>query len=273
MAEQVFSPSVNHIYRPDGKKETIDTLLQGSDRKIWTQSLSNEWGRLAQGNDAGIVSTNTIDFVHQHEVPKHRDVTYATFVLDYRPLKTEPHRVRITVGGDRLTYTSDAGSPAANLLETKLLVNSTISDASKGARFMSADLKDFFLATPMDGEEYMKVQYKHFPNDIRKRYKLDQKVTDNEYIYIKIKRGMYGLKQAAILAYQELKKNLKTYGYHPIIGTVGLWQHETRPTKFCVCVDDFGVKYFLQDDANHLINSLKKHYKCRLTGKEEITAA
>ena len=262
VAEQLFRPQANHIYRPDGKKETIDTLLQGSDRKIWTQSLSNEWGRLAQGNDAGVVSTNTIDFVHQNEVPKNRDVTYATFVLDYRPLKTEPYRVRITVGGDRLTYTSDAGSPAANLLETKLLVNSTISDAKKGARFMSADLKDFFLATPMEGEEYMKVQYKHFPEDIRKRYNLESKVTDNGYIYVKIKKGMYGLKQAAILAYNELKKNLKKFGYHPITGTVGLWEHETKPTKFCVCVDNFGVKYFNKDDANHLIDSLQNHYKC-----------
>ena len=73
---------------------------------------------------------------------------------------------------------------------------------------MSADLKDFFLATPMEGEEYMKVQYKHFPEDIRKRYNLESKVTDNGYIYVKIKKGMYGLKQAAILAYNELKKNL-----------------------------------------------------------------
>ena len=78
-------------------------------------------------------------------------MTYASLVLYYRPLKSEPNRVRITVGGDRLTYTSDAGSPSANLLETKLLVNRTISDASKSARFMSVDLKDFFLATPMEG--------------------------------------------------------------------------------------------------------------------------
>ena len=104
-------------------------------------------------------------------------------------------------------YTLDAGSPAANMLETKLLANSTISDTSKGARFMSSDLKDFFLATTMDSEEYMKVHHKYFPEKIRKRYKLDQKVTKNGYIYIKIKKGMYGLKQAAVLAYRELKKS------------------------------------------------------------------
>ena len=112
---------------------------------------------------------------HMKPTPQNRDVTYASFVLDYRPLKSEPNCVHITVGGDRLTYNSDSGSPAANLLKTKLLINSTISDASRGARFVSADLKDFFLATPMEGDKFMKVKYKHFPDDIHKRYNLDKK--------------------------------------------------------------------------------------------------
>ncbi len=41
-------------------------------------------------------------------------------VLDYRPLKSEPLRVRFTVGGDKLDYAYDAGSPTTDLLETNL---------------------------------------------------------------------------------------------------------------------------------------------------------
>ena len=74
---------------------------------MWKQSLNNEWGRLAQGNTNGVRHTDTIDFIHKHEVPKDRDVTYATFVLDHRPLKTEEYRVRITVCGNRLYYEKD----------------------------------------------------------------------------------------------------------------------------------------------------------------------
>ena len=92
---------------------------------------------------------------------------------------------------------------------------------------MSADLKDFFLATPMEGDEFMKVKYKYFPEDIQNWYELDKKVTPDGYIFIRIKRGMYGLKQAAILAYCHLQENLLQYGYKPIVGTVGLWEHET----------------------------------------------
>ena len=250
-----------HIYRADGTKETIDSLLSGPNWDIWVKSLSNEWGRLAQGNIHGVRSTDTIEFIHHHEVPTDRDVTYAAFVCDYRALKEEPYRIRITVGGDQLSYNDDAGSPAANLLETKLLVNSTISDAKKGARFMSADIKDHFLATPMKRPEYMRVKYHHFPEDIKLKYNLSSKVTSNGYIYIKIKRGMYGLKQAAILAYDHLRNSLAPFGYKPVPGTVGLWEHDTRPTKFCVCVDDFGIKYWSKDDRDHLLNSIGHTFK------------
>ena len=55
---------------------------------------------------------------------------------------------------------------------------------------MCADIQDHFLATPMATPEYMKVPYKYFPDDIKETYKLHAKVTLNNYIYIKIKRGM-----------------------------------------------------------------------------------
>ena len=97
-----------------------------------------------------------------------------------------------------------------------MIINSTISDAHRGAQFACMDIKDHFLATPMKHPEYMKVRYKHFPPDIRHYYQLDKKITNDGFIYIKIKKGMYGLKQAAILAYDHLRNSLAPYGYHPV---------------------------------------------------------
>ena len=142
---------INHIYNEEtGKKETIETLLKGKDGPLWDKANSNEWGRLARGNKYGIKFTNTIDFIPKSEVPPDRAVTYANFVCNYRPLKSEMYRVRVVVGGDRLPYDDDAASPAASLIETKILLNSVISDhATHNSKFFSADLKDFFLASPM----------------------------------------------------------------------------------------------------------------------------
>ena len=82
-------------------------------------------------------------------------------------MKEEAYWIRITVGGDRLPYEEDARALTANLLETKILINSVVLDAAKGARFFSTIIKDYFLAIPMRNSEYMKVKFKHLPEDMR----------------------------------------------------------------------------------------------------------
>ena len=165
------------------------------------------------------------------------------------------------VGGDKLVYDSDAGSPATDMLETKLLFNSTISNAKHGARFMSLDLKDMFLQSKMEKFEYMWIPYKYFPKDIINRYNLSKKVTSNGKVYVKINCGMYGLKQAAILAYETVTKLLTDAGYILIPGSIGLWKHSTHKLMFALCVDDFGVQYYNKADVYHLITTLSKIYK------------
>ena len=86
---------MNHIYDVNGKKQSLDKLLNGKDSETkWFPALSNEWGRLAQGNDSGVESTNTIEFISYSEVPADRKVTYVSFVYDRWPLKDEQWRIR-----------------------------------------------------------------------------------------------------------------------------------------------------------------------------------
>ena len=168
--------------------------MNGKDKIKWNRALSNKIGHLVQGNDNGIKGTNTIKFIPFSKVPSHVKVTYANFVSTYRPKKSEPWRIRIVAGGDKLHCPYDTGFPTASLLETKLLLNSVISDAHQGAKFMTCDLKDFFLATPMEENEYMRIHLRHIPQDIRDKYHINSLVHSNNFVYIKIKKGMYGLK-------------------------------------------------------------------------------
>jgi len=80
---------------------------------------------------------------------------------------------------------------------------------------------------------------------------------------------MYGLKQAARLAYDLLCERLALHGYAPSLLSPNIWGHKTRPTKFCLCVDDFGIKYFNNADIQHLLDALKQHYtvSCDWTGE------
>lgn len=125
------------------------------------------------------------------------------------------------------------------------------------------DLKDIFLHTTMEKPEYMKLPYKYFLVDIQKRYNLENLVS-NDYVYIKIQKEMYGLKQAAVLAYTQVSTLLKKAGYQAIVGSLGMWKHITRKFFFCLCVDDFGIKYYDKDDILHLENALKLQYTANI---------
>ena len=126
--------------------------------------------------------------------------------------------------------------------------------------FMSANLKDYFLGSPMLRPDFMKVHISKLPTDIIDKYNLKQKMDEHGYVYIKINKGMYGLKQATVLAYQRLVVLLGPHVYYPEKYTTGIWAHKTRKTKFCLCVDDFGIKHFTTEDAKHVLATLKKYY-------------
>lgn len=66
-------------------------------------------------------------------------------MCDFRPFNKEKFRAKLTLGGDTLDYDGNTSSPAASILKAKVLLNSVISDAHLGAKFMSIDLKNFFL--------------------------------------------------------------------------------------------------------------------------------
>ena len=257
------------MYHPDtGKVENIDSLLAGPDSRIWTRSLSNEWGRCCQGlrktrtiSDQ-IAGNDTMVFILPHQVPSGRKVTYANFVCTMRPGKTEVYRLRMTVGGDRLDAYQDVRSPAIGLIDTKLHLNSVISDAHLGARYCTGDLKDFFLVSDMVIYQYMRIHRKYLTQEVIEEYGLTNAHFDAKgYIYVEIRKGMYGLKEAAILAYDQLKAHLAPYGYYPVSHTPGLWRHTTRCTTFTLAVDDFGIKYFSKEDADHLFASLATRYE------------
>lgn len=68
-----------------------------------------------------------------------------------------------------------------------------------------------------------------------------------------IRKGMYGLQQADILANIQLRYHLQKYGY-----THCLFQHKTRDVFFTLVVDEFGIKYTDIKDLHHLHQSINQ---------------
>eukprot|EP00804_Cyclotella_cryptica_P013851 CCRYP_018168-RA/>CCRYP_018168-RA protein AED:0.40 eAED:0.40 QI:0/0/0/1/0/0/2/0/444 len=117
-------------------------------RDTWTSAYGKELGRLAQGLPGTVAATNTIVFISKADIPsdRWRNVTYGRIVANFRPEKDDPYRIRLTVGGNRINFPGDCGTPTADMLTTKVLLNSVVSTV--GARFMTIDIKDFYLNGP-----------------------------------------------------------------------------------------------------------------------------
>ena len=55
----------------------------------------------------------------------------------------------MTAGGDRLDHLDDPISPTVSITDANIHFNSTISDAKRGARYMTLDIKNYYLGSPM----------------------------------------------------------------------------------------------------------------------------
>jgi len=101
----------------------------------------------------------------------------------------------------------------------KILWNSVIS--TKDAKFMTIDIKNFYLNTPLDRYEYMKMPIDIIPEHLFKQYNLREKAI-NGFIYMEIRMGINGLLQAGILANKHLAKRIAKHGYYEVPHTPGL---------------------------------------------------
>ena len=111
-----------------------------------------------------------------------------------------------------------------------------MSDAHKGARFVTADIKNHYLQSPMSNCQYMKIPLKYFTQEIREKDDI-MNLVDNGYVHIETKKGMHGIKETGILAFNYAVESLASHGYRPVKCTAVVWIHETRNTKcYYVCM-------------------------------------
>ncbi len=166
------------------------------------------------------------------------------------------------MGRNLVNYPNDCGTPTTDLLTIKLMFNSIIS--TPNAKFMTIDVKDFYLMTPMDRYEYFRMKLELFPQNIINEYRLCDKVDADGNVFCKVQRGMYSLPQAGIIAQNLLTKRLHKAGYQQSKITPGYWHHDWRPISFTLVVNNFGVKYINKEDVEHLASILKQDYEINI---------
>ena len=99
------------------------------------------------------------------------------------------------------------------------------------------------------------------PEEIILAYNLHDIVNPDGWVYIEIRKGMYVLPQAGILANKLLEQWLSARGYYQCQHTPGLWRHKWRAITFCLVVVNFGIKVTDMANFHHLKTSLKDYYE------------
>jgi hypothetical protein len=148
----------------------------------------------------------------------------------------------------------------ADITTFKIIINSTL--PTEDAEMMMMDIKNYYVGTPLPIYEYTRLPLSLIPDEIITKYNL-RAIPIGRWLYLEICKGMYGLKQAGLLANQILQQILAPYGYYPARHTPELWLHKTRSIAFTLVVDDFAVKYVGKDNAHHLRNALLRQYEIK----------
>jgi hypothetical protein len=164
------------IHPVTGKEmEYPDLMKDPRLQPLWTRGFGNECGRLFQGI-RDIPGNDTCFFTTLKNIPSKRKITYGKIVCDYKPHKQEKECARLTVGGDRLNYSSNVTTSTADITTFKIIINSTLS--TKDAAMMMMDIKNYYLGTPLPRFEYMKLLLSRFPEEIIQKYTLNALAVD-----------------------------------------------------------------------------------------------
>jgi hypothetical protein len=138
--------------------------------------------------------------------------------------------------------------------------------ASGDGHLFHIDISNFFLEHDLPEPVYLKLKWSFIPIGTRNKYNLKPQtdLQGNQFVYMKLLKAMYGLKQSNSISEKELKSRLATNGYHEI--SPGVFKHETRNTIFPIHVDDFlpvvfGTDKEKYENAQHLVTTLSKYYK------------
>jgi hypothetical protein len=121
-------------------------------------------------------------------------------------------------------------------------------------------IKNYYLGTPFPRYEYMLMLLSRFPEEIVNKYNLKELAMDG-WVYIEIRKGMYRLKQACLLANKILQKQLDPFVCYPAHHTPGLSLHKKRHISFSLIVDDFALEYMGKQHAYHSKNALLRSYE------------
>jgi len=149
-------------------------------------------------------------FISHADKPRDRPASYCNPQVRVKVKEgVVKRRVRGTYGGDRSDYTGDRSSGTAALQTIKLHLNHVV---SSDLSYMTMDISDYYLGTPLDRLEYMLINRHDIPEDIQERYATAIHLV-NDKAMVRVTKALYGIPQAGRLSQERLIPHLAQHGH------------------------------------------------------------
>ena len=138
-------------------------------KETWTAGFGKKNENLAQGDDkTDTLNMDAIRVINLEQIKNilaDRVVTYVRVVVDFKPEKEDPNRVRITAGGNLIAHPDESTTRTADLTVSKILWNSVLS--TDDAQYATLDIYNLYLGTPLDRYEFVKMPLSILPQHIK----------------------------------------------------------------------------------------------------------
>jgi hypothetical protein len=114
-------------------------------------------------------------FISHKALSAARNAPHLRILTKIRPEQVETKRFRFTVSGNLIYYPGDVSTPTTDITSAKCLLHSILSTLN--AKFMTIDIKGFYLHTPMDQYDFVRVPVKVTPSYTMQQYQLEAQRT------------------------------------------------------------------------------------------------
>jgi hypothetical protein len=226
--------------------------LTCEEKSEWIQAAAAEFQRL-------ISDTKSMHFIDPKSKPRNRTASYYNPQCQIKIKEGKKvYRVRGTYGGNVTDYQGDTTAWTADLETVKILLNAVVSEEE--SEWMTIDIKDFYLGTPLSSPEYMWIDLWQIPPETVAAYSKSIVIVNGKAM-VEIVKGIYGLPHAGKIAQDRLISHLESCGFIQSTNTTCFFTHVSKPIAFTLVVDDFGVKYKGAENADYLLTSLQSLYE------------
>ena len=205
--------------------------LSSPQREYWEESIGAEW--------TGLLSRDTLDFIKRSEVPSGSNIMRCHYVFDLKPRpdgSIEKFKARLVADGNSQQQGVDFDSVFATVVRMSSVRALLVLAAAHDWGLWQLDVKQAFLEADVHDDLYM-----YPPPNISDRD------ADGDKIVCKLKKSLYGLRQAAREWANKLTSTLLDFGFiqSKIDTCVYVFRAaDSASTLYCsVYVDDIILAY------------------------------